>query len=110
MKIKVTDSYRSYACQVDAVRRKGLYSEGGLGAKPGTSKHGWRLAVDLNLDTKAQAWMRANGKQFGFVEDTPRAVALGLPGREKLTADGPQQRVRVDGASTAGVVLEVDMW
>lgn len=72
VKIKVTDSYRSYALQVDVARRKGLYSEGGLAAKPGTSKHGWGLAVDLNLDSKAQAWMRANAKTFGFVEDTPR--------------------------------------
>jgi zinc D-Ala-D-Ala carboxypeptidase len=72
VKIGITDSYRSYAEQVDLVRRKGLYSQGGLAAKPGTSDHGWGLAVDLDLDSKAQAWMRANGARFGFVEDTPR--------------------------------------
>ncbi|PYF97815.1 D-alanyl-D-alanine carboxypeptidase [Georgenia satyanarayanai] len=70
--IGVTDSYRSYDVQVDVVRRKGLYSEGGLGAKPGTSQHGWGMAVDLDLDPSAQAWMRANAARFGFVEDTPR--------------------------------------
>ena len=68
----VTDFYRSYDAQVDLVRRKGLYSQGGLAAEPGTSQHGWGLAVDLDLDATAQAWLRANGARFGFVEDTPR--------------------------------------
>ncbi|MBB2921757.1 D-alanyl-D-alanine carboxypeptidase family protein [Cellulomonas cellasea] len=70
--IGITDSYRSFDAQVDVAQRKGLYSQGGLAAKPGTSPHGWGLAVDLKLDATAQAWMRANGGRFGFVEDTPR--------------------------------------
>ncbi len=72
VKIGITDSYRSYAEQVDVARRKGLYSQGGLAAKPGTSDHGWGMAVDLDLNNKAQAWMRANGEKYGFEEDTPR--------------------------------------
>lgn len=70
--IGVTDSYRSYDAQVDVARRKGLYSQGGLAAQPGTSQHGWGLALDLDLDTRATAWMQANAVRFGFVEDTPR--------------------------------------
>jgi len=70
--IGITDSYRTYDTQVDLVRRKGLYSQGGLAASPGTSDHGWGLAVDLRLDDRAQAWMRANGERYGFAEDTPR--------------------------------------
>lgn len=70
--IGVTDSYRSYDAQVDVARRKGLYSQGGLAAKPGTSSHGYGLAVDLDLDSRAQSWMRDNGARFGFVENTPR--------------------------------------
>jgi hypothetical protein len=70
--IGITDSYRPYAEQVDLARRKGLYSQGGLAAKPGTSDHGWGLAVDLDLNAKAQAWMGANGARYGFVADTPR--------------------------------------
>jgi hypothetical protein len=70
--IGITDSYRSYAEQVDLVKRKGLYSQGGLAAKPGTSDHGWGMAADLDLDSKAQAWMRANAGRYGFVENTPR--------------------------------------
>lgn len=70
--IGVTDSYRSYEQQVDLAERKGLYSQGGLAATPGTSNHGWGLSLDLDLDSEALAWMRANGKQYGFVEDVPR--------------------------------------
>jgi zinc D-Ala-D-Ala carboxypeptidase len=72
VQIGITDSYRSYDAQVDVAQRKGLYSQGGLAAEPGTSPHGWGLAVDLDLDSQAQAWMRANAGRFGFVEDTPR--------------------------------------
>ncbi len=70
--IGVTDSYRSYEAQVDVARRKGLYKDGGLAAVPGTSNHGWGLSVDLDLNSKAQAWMRENAEKFGFVEDVPR--------------------------------------
>ncbi len=70
--IGITDSYRSYASQVDVAARKGLYSQGGLAAVPGTSDHGWGMAADLDLDDAAQSWMRANAGRYGFVEDTPR--------------------------------------
>ena len=70
--IGITDSYRSYEAQVDVAQRKGLYKNGGLAADPGTSPHGWGVALDLKLDSQAQAWMRTNASQFGFVEDTPR--------------------------------------
>lgn len=72
IKIGVTDSYRSFDSQVDLARRKGLYSQGGLAATPGTSNHGWGLSVDLDLNPQAQAWMRQNGARYGFVEDVPR--------------------------------------
>ena len=72
VKIGITDSYRSYDAQVDVAERKGLYSQGGLAAKPGTSPHGWGMALDLDLNSQAQTWMRANAGRFGFVEDTPR--------------------------------------
>lgn len=72
VKIGITDSYRSYEEQVDLVRRKGLYSQGGLAAKPGTSEHGWGMAADLDLNGKALAWMRENGGRYGFVENVPR--------------------------------------
>lgn len=70
--IGITDSYRTYDSQVDLVQRKGLYSEGGLAAKPGTSDHGWGMSLDLKLDASALSWMRANGATYGFAEDVPR--------------------------------------
>ena len=53
-------------------QRKGLYSQGGLAAKPGTSEHGWGMATDLKLDAAGLSWMRAHGGEYGFVENTPR--------------------------------------
>ncbi|QTE27862.1 M15 family metallopeptidase [Pengzhenrongella sicca] len=70
--ITITDSYRSYASQVDVADRKGLYSNGGLAAVPGTSDHGWGRSLDLGLDASALAWMRENAARYGFAEDTPR--------------------------------------
>lgn len=70
--IGITDSYRTYDTQVDLVRRKGLYSQGGLAAQPGTSMHGWGVAMDLKLDSTAQAWMRTNAGRFGYVENVAR--------------------------------------
>lgn len=61
--LRVTDSYRDYATQVDLVRRKGLYSKGGLAAKPGTSNHGWGLAFDI---ANGHDWLARNGPKFGF--------------------------------------------
>jgi hypothetical protein len=67
----VTDSYRTFEGQVDVARRKGLYSRGGLAAKPGTSNHGWGLAVDLGgganiKGTKQNNWLHQNAHRFGF--------------------------------------------
>lgn len=70
--IGITDSYRTYDQQVDLAARKGLYSQGGYAAVPGTSKHGWGMAIDIDVDAAGQAWMRANAGRFGFVENVPR--------------------------------------
>jgi D-alanyl-D-alanine carboxypeptidase len=70
--IGVEDSYRSFDEQVDLAHRKGLYSQGGLAATPGTSNHGWGLAVDISVDARGRAWMTDNASRYGFVEDTPR--------------------------------------
>lgn len=73
IEMRITDSYRSYDNQVDLARRKGLYKDGGLAAVPGTSNHGWGLAVDADVrDPKTLAWIRENGPRFGFVEAVPR--------------------------------------
>ncbi|MCW2637607.1 MAG: peptidase and DD-carboxypeptidase VanY/endolysin, partial [Blastococcus sp.] len=66
----VTDSYRTYASQVR------LYGEKpALAAVPGTSNHGWGLALDLcggiqTFGTPQYAWMVANAGRFGFLHPT----------------------------------------
>lgn len=70
--IGINSSYRSVEEQQELVDRYGLYSQGGRAAAPGSSDHGWGVSVDLQLDDRAQAWMRANAGRYGFVEDVPR--------------------------------------
>lgn len=65
--IAVTDSYRSYEAQVDVKRRKPR-----LAATPGTSNHGWGLAVDFGggiqtFNTPQYNWMKANAGKYGWV-------------------------------------------
>jgi zinc D-Ala-D-Ala carboxypeptidase len=70
--IGITDSYRPYAEQVDLAKRKGLYSQGGLAAKPGTSEHGWGMATDLDLNSTALSWVRQNADKYGFYNTASR--------------------------------------
>lgn len=63
----ITDSYRPYRAQVELIRRKP-----GLGAFPGTSNHGWGIAVDLcdginDFGTPEHRWMQANAEAYGWV-------------------------------------------
>jgi len=63
----ITDSYRSLGAQVDAHHRKPKIT-----AVPGTSNHGWGLAVDLcggvNVFGSAQtAWMQLNAGHYGWL-------------------------------------------
>jgi cell wall-associated NlpC family hydrolase len=65
--ICITDSYRTYASQVRLYGQKP-----NLAAVPGTSNHGWGLAVDLcggieNYGTAPYQWMKANAGRFGFL-------------------------------------------
>jgi hypothetical protein len=65
--IGVTDSYRTYAMQVTLKGTKGDFA-----ATPGTSNHGWGLALDLgtNINTFGSAernWMVANAPTYGWV-------------------------------------------
>ena len=63
----VTDSYRSYAQQVDVFARKPQ-----LAAVPGTSRHGYGVALDLGcgverFGTEAHRWMQRVGPRYGWV-------------------------------------------
>ena len=62
----VSDSYRTYAEQV---RLYGV--KPALAAVPGTSNHGWALAVDLcdgiqSFASRQYAWMAAHAPAFGW--------------------------------------------
>lgn len=62
----VTSSYRTYAQQVTLKEAKPT-----LAATPGTSNHGWGLAVDLGggvqtFGTAQHNWMRANANRYGW--------------------------------------------
>jgi cell wall-associated NlpC family hydrolase len=74
----ITDSYRSLGAQVTA-----FYTKPALAAVPGTSNHGWALAVDLcggiNVSgTPEWTWMTQNAGRFGFVQP-----AWAAPGGDK---------------------------
>ncbi len=57
--IGITDSYRSLEGQISVAARKP-----GFAARPGTSNHGWGLALDL--DTSNYAWLEANAGKYGW--------------------------------------------
>ncbi len=74
----ITDSYRSLPSQVTA-----FYLKPALAAVPGTSNHGWALAVDLcgginRAGSPEWRWMTGNAGRFGFVQPDWAA-----PGGEK---------------------------
>jgi LAS superfamily LD-carboxypeptidase LdcB len=63
----ITDSYRSFSEQVALYAQKPS-----LAALPGTSNHGWGLAVDLcggvqRFGSTEHKWMRANAGEYGWV-------------------------------------------
>jgi hypothetical protein len=75
----VTDAYRSYAEQV-AVKR----ATPRLAATPGTSKHGFGLAVDLcggvqSFANPAHLWMRRNGPLYGWFHPAWAEPHGGMP-------------------------------
>lgn len=62
--IRLTDSYRTYAQQVELKKRKPREA-----AEPGHSRHGWGLAFDIAVGgygSAAYKWLAANGARFGF--------------------------------------------
>lgn len=63
-RIPITDAYRTYAEQVILYGRKPH-----LAATPGTSNHGWGLALDLGVggwSGTTFGWLQANAATFGW--------------------------------------------
>ncbi|UVI35932.1 M15 family metallopeptidase [Brevibacterium spongiae] len=63
--LEITDSYRDMAGQVSVAGRKP-----GLAAKPGTSLHGWGIALDLGGGVEAKSgawsWLVEHGDEYGW--------------------------------------------
>lgn len=77
--LSVTDSYRSLEGQVTCRETKGE-----MCADPGTSKHGWGLAVDLGGPgakdgTPEHEWLLANVGQFGWMKPDWSLAGGSLP-------------------------------
>jgi hypothetical protein len=69
--LAVKYSYRTFAKQVEKWNdyKNGT---GNLAAVPGTSNHGWAVAVDFTgLSTAALAWLKAHAKEYGYLNDVP---------------------------------------
>lgn len=71
IELRVNSAYRTLAEQRALVDELGLLEDGGRAAAPGTSEHGWGVAVDLELDWEALVWMREHAPAFGFAETIP---------------------------------------
>ncbi len=65
VRITLTDSYRDLATQRRLAQAKGLYSQGGVAAEPGTSPHGWGIAVDVGEGAQRR-WLAQHADEFGF--------------------------------------------
>ena len=65
VRITLTDSYRELDVQRRLAEQKGLYSQGGLAAVPGTSPHGWGIAVDVG-EGEQRTWLAQHADEYGF--------------------------------------------
>ena len=106
----ISDSYRDYNTQVRLAQQKGLYSQGGLAARPGTSNHGWGLATDLKLNPKAQQWMQQHAGEYGF-STIPREPwhwefkGGGKGGKGGAPAGGDKTKIAGEGAPGGGASM-----
>ena len=71
----LSDSYRTIGSQLSLAARKPR-----LAARPGTSEHGWGIAVDLcgkaySTGTREHDWLLANARRFGW--DNPSWARVG---------------------------------
>tara|TARA_R110002020_G_scaffold127615_8_gene286242 strand:+ start:304 stop:1419 length:1116 start_codon:yes stop_codon:yes gene_type:complete len=74
-KIHLTDAYRSFETQVRLKAKKPR-----LAATPGTSNHGWGVAIDWGsggFKTERYKWMFANAPSYGFFHNPKWAQKTG---------------------------------
>ena len=105
--LTVTSTWRSYEGQHRARERHGH-----LAADPGTSNHGWGIAVDLgggiqSFDTEQHAWMQANAPAYGWVLPAWADRDGGLPEPWHWEFHGP---AAIYVASDGPVEITPQMW
>lgn len=64
--LSIGESYRSYASQASAYASYQAGTHPAPVAAPGTSNHGWGLAVDFIITAQNHAWLVANASRFGY--------------------------------------------
>lgn len=69
--LPLSDAYRDYAGQVEARNYWCGQGNCGFAAVPGTSNHGWALAIDIGVgrtdwNNPIYIWMKANAAAFGW--------------------------------------------
>ena len=75
----INSSYRTYEQQVEMKERLGR-----MAATPGTSKHGWGLAIDFGggintFGSEQHNWMRSNANRFGWYHPSWAQFSGSLP-------------------------------
>lgn len=105
IRLNATDGYRSYAEEVDLNNRKP-----GAG-KPGTSNHGWAMAMDMgegcNTFTGAgYKWLEANAGRYGWVN--PNWAKYGKGGPKVATPSAEQQAVMATILSVGQAIVNAD--
>lgn len=90
--IYVTDSFRNYEGQVACKEKWTRAGDPGKAATPGTSLHGWGIAVDIgdatigvgagiSYNSKTYNWLRVNAPKFKW--DNPTWARQGTVGKPK---------------------------
>jgi hypothetical protein len=95
------DAYRPYTRQVMfwARYRRGT---GNLAARPGTSNHGWGLAVDVSYSSRAvQFWLGHNARKFGWGREPTEAWHWNFVGSLTVPASQTITKLEDDDVSFA---------
>src|SRR5699024_2713097 len=96
----ITDAYRTYAEQEYLYETK----PDGMAAKPGTSNHGWALAVDFGtginqFGTPQHEWMRENAGRYGrrHPDWAQQGPTHGESDRHRAATDAAAQKAAEQG-------------
>jgi hypothetical protein len=118
IRLDVGGVYRSFDAQVQTKKDRG-----DLAATPGTSNHGWAMAMDMengmnDFNSNTHKWMEANGAKFGWI-NPPWAVRGGSKpepwhwefwGALGLTDLPADLKALVPGAGASAPLFNTNQW